>query len=130
MNAIEVPDRRPRVLVAESDAATLRLLRLLLDNEGYEVTTATSTDRAAALLRANIFDLVITDSFSATPQAVLASTSEIREAAGKTPVILLTGHRVEPTHAGADFSGLLQKPFAIDDLITGLREAVGRTVAP
>ncbi len=49
-----MPDRAVasrRILVVDDDRAILNLLRLLLESEGYTVTTAASLDQALRLLR-------------------------------------------------------------------------------
>ncbi len=54
------------------------------------------------------FDLVITDSFSKTAGAVLVNVAELRAAAGPTPVVLFTAHKLEldaVLAAGADREG-------------------------
>jgi CheY-like chemotaxis protein len=111
------PEAR-RVLVAESDSPLARLLALVLEDEGYQVSTATSIDEACTQLAANTFDLLLCDSFSSDHRQALTASSAIRQAAGSMPAVLLTGHTVERGEALATgFLDVLSKPFDFDDLL-------------
>jgi len=50
-----------RILVADDDAAIRALLRDFLEEEGYQVTEATSGQEALASLQENSHDLVLLD---------------------------------------------------------------------
>jgi two-component system phosphate regulon response regulator PhoB len=109
---------RARLLVAEDDASIRDMLRLLLEEAGCQVTLVATAEEACTLLEKSVFDLVLADSFALHRLEALGPTGPIRAAAGTTPVILCTGHRVTLEEAlAAGFQGLLTKPFAIDDLL-------------
>jgi CheY-like chemotaxis protein len=114
-----------RILVVEDDVPNLRLLITLLEQEGYEVYGATDRSQAISLCEDSPFHLVLTDSFSRTPDSVLTSTTAIRNAAGNAPVILLTAHRVDSKDvSSAGFAAHIGKPFDIDELIMQVREVL------
>jgi len=58
-----VAETRGRILVADDNADTLAMLRLLLSAEGYSVRIARDGEEALRLQRAEPADIVITDLF-------------------------------------------------------------------
>jgi DNA-binding NtrC family response regulator len=87
------------------------MLTMVLEDEGYDLILTRVPADAASLMREVAFDLVITDSLSPTPAAVLSSTTDILAAAGGTPVALFTAHQVELDAArAAGFADLLPSP--------------------
>jgi CheY-like chemotaxis protein len=108
-------DPNRRILLVESDEDLGELVTGMLEDEGYATIAADAPADAVALLSEVSFDLVITDSFSKTPGAVLVTVGELREAAGRTPVVLFTAHKLEPDAVqAAGFRELIEKPFDID----------------
>lgn len=57
------PAERKRILVIDDDEQALISLECLLESEGYETTTAWSGQEGLALLRSNVFDLVLLDDY-------------------------------------------------------------------
>ena len=119
---------RARILVVEDEKPIRELLRLHLENEGYEVVEAADAFVAGKMLLAKAWriDLLIVDAhmpymtgidFAA---AVLADTT-----LPVVPIILITGHK--DLVARADVLGVpcLLKPFTAD----ALAAAVGKTLA-
>jgi CheY-like chemotaxis protein len=53
--------RRVRILVVEDDVSFARLVRLLLEGEGFEVETAGTVQAAAVEALASSFDLIVSD---------------------------------------------------------------------
>jgi two-component system response regulator AtoC len=106
------------ILVADDDASVRALLRTLLIRAGHEVTEAEDGRAAIDVLRAQSFDVVLTDLMM--PRAdgfeVLRRARELQP---KTPVIMLTAEGsikdcVEAMRAGA--FNFLTKPFHHRDL--------------
>jgi DNA-binding response OmpR family regulator len=60
---VREPAERKRILVIDDDEQALISLERLLENEGYETTTAWSGEEGLALLRSNVFDLVLLDDY-------------------------------------------------------------------
>jgi DNA-binding response OmpR family regulator len=54
---------KKRILVIDDDERVLISLECLLENEGYETTTAWSGQEGLALLRSREFDLVLLDDY-------------------------------------------------------------------
>ena len=59
---MERQSAKKRILVIDDDEQVLISLECLLENEGYEVTTW-SGQEGLALLRSNVFDLVLLDDY-------------------------------------------------------------------
>ncbi len=111
-----------RIFIAEGEAEIAKLLRLMLEDEGYTVLLAPSLEAALTQLAHTPVDLVLTDSFSPSVTTVLAVPQPLLAAAGSTPVVLLTGYGVTDDEArGAGFAGVIGKPFAFDDLLDQVR---------
>ncbi len=54
---------KKRILVIDDDEQALISLERLLENEGYETTVAWGGQEGLALLRSNVFDLVLLDDY-------------------------------------------------------------------
>src|SRR5439155_15555861 len=57
------PEQRHRVLVVDDDESVLTLLNQLLEEAGYETTTAWGGREAIEILRQSVFDLVLLDDY-------------------------------------------------------------------
>src|SRR5581483_9802588 len=106
------------ILVVEDSSSITLVLQLMLEGEGYRVLTATGVDEGISVLRSTPVDLILTDSFSPTPQAALESVAPLLSAAGDTPIALLSGHQVALADARAQgFCAVIRKPFDFDTLL-------------
>jgi two-component system response regulator HydG len=113
------------VLIVDDESGILDTLRILLRNEGFEVTTAQGGKAGLEQIRSGSHDIILSD--VRMPQV---SGLEILQAAHEqdpmTPVILMTAQASLQTAIAAVNSGAyqyLQKPFSNDDLVTILRRA-------
>jgi CheY-like chemotaxis protein len=123
----DAADPRPHILLVEDDLMVRELVVEMLEDEGYAVITATTPEDAVALLERVSFDLVITDGFSEAPAAVFASTRDVLQGAGVTPVALFSAHTLKPEQAqAAGFRDLIPKPFQLDSLLQQVRALLGR----
>jgi CheY-like chemotaxis protein len=124
----ESPPPQQRILVVDDADALRRLMRIVLEDEGYTIIAVAIQADAVSLLKEVAFDLVITDSFETRPGEALLGAAETLTAAGATPVALFTGHRVElePAHA-AGFADLITKPFDIEVLARQVRTLLKAT---
>ena len=113
--------RRYRVLVVEDDAQILRVLRLELEHEGYEVDSA--TDGLAGLEKAlKEPDVVVLDIM--LPRLDGLEVCKRIRAKSRVPIIMLTAKdripdRVTGLDTGAD--DYLTKPFSIEELLARIR---------
>jgi CheY-like chemotaxis protein len=122
-------DPSQRILLAESDPSLGALMEAILREQGYAVTGTNAVDAALTLLIGQSFDLVVTDGFSGMPSEVLPNVAELPEAAGATPVVLFTAHKLERDAVlAAGFRDLITKPFDLDDFEYRIRAALQRDV--
>jgi DNA-binding NtrC family response regulator len=117
--------QKPSVLVVDDESGILDTLRILLRNEGFEVTTAQGGKAGLEQIRSGSHDLILSD--VRMPQV---SGLEILQAAHEqdpmTPVILMTAQASLQSAIAAVNSGAyhyILKPFSNDDLVTILRRA-------
>ncbi len=119
-----------RLLVVEDERAIQLALSGLFRREGHEVGVASSGDEALALLRAETWDLVLTDlSLGRGPSGmeVLEAAKELR---AETAVVMITAHgseklAVQAMKAGAE--DYVPKPFDNDELRLVVQRALDRT---
>jgi len=118
-------DPRPRVMVAEDDAALRRLLTRALDAAGYAVTSAdTGPALLMSLWRAALHSrlpaLIVSD-IRMPGRSGLEVARVLRDKGWSVPVILITAFVDEDVvtlgqRVGA--AAVLSKPFDLDDLLT------------
>ena len=117
--------QKPSVLVVDDESGILDTLRILLRNEGFEVTTAQGGKAGLEQIRAGIHDLILSD--VRMPQVSgLDILNAAREQDPMTPVILMTAQAslqsaIQAVNSGAFY--YIQKPFSNDELVAILRRA-------
>ncbi len=118
-----------RVLIVDDEPAMRRVLRLVLAEDGHEITEADGLGEARRALAKSQFDLILTDQrmTSGDGMAVLAAG---RETDPSLPVVFLTAYAtvdlaVDAMRAGAfDF---ISKPFEPQTVLAVVRRALERT---
>jgi CheY-like chemotaxis protein len=118
-------DPRRRILLIDDDAGIRRFAVRLLEGDGYSAIVVNVPGDGEGLLNEVAFDLVLTDGFSRTPDGVLVSTAGLIEAAGATPVVLFSAHRLDPDEVlSAGFRDLLSKPFDVEVALAQIRAII------
>jgi two-component system response regulator HydG len=119
-----------RILVADDDEGVRVGLIANLELEGYQVAEARDGAEAIKLIRANSYDLIVSDVVmpSATGVEVL---SVVRQQRLDTPFILISAFVSEDLVTRALGDGLfamLYKPFAMDRILEVVARALKRNV--
>jgi DNA-binding NtrC family response regulator len=119
---------RNRVLVVDDEKNQREIYTLILEDDGFEVTTAQSGEQAVRIARENDFDLVLTD-YKMTGMDGLSLLGELVQIDPSIIVVMMTAHGSvesvkEALRAGAfDY---LEKPVDRDQLLKVIESALGR----
>ncbi|MBI4295372.1 MAG: response regulator [Chloroflexi bacterium] len=128
-----VPPPRPAieasVLLVDDDREVGEVLRLMLAQEGYKVTLATSGKEAVASFRQHNHDLVVTDLGmpDMSGRDVARKISSIKQ---KTPIILITGWGMQLNQqevAEAGIGLIIAKPFSKEEFLSKVAQALNPT---
>ncbi len=113
------------ILIVDDETAILDTLRILLKNEGFEVTTAQGGKAGLEQLKQAQPDIVLTDVRMPSVTGIDILTA-VRQQEPETPVILMTAQAslqtaIQAVNEGAFY--YIQKPFSNDDLVAICRRA-------
>jgi len=118
---------RGRLLVVDDERSLREFLTILLEQEGYEVTTADTVASGIEAVLTGSFDLVMCD-LKLPDGSGLEVLAEGRKHQVASPFIIITAHTT-PQHAlealRAGAAEYLSKPFNVDDLKLILEKLLG-----
>ncbi len=125
-----VPRGRERVLVVDDEPALAKMIKKMLEKQGYDVVSCTNGVEALEVFRnppsETGFDLVITD--MTMPHCTGAELArELLEIRPSLPVVLMTGfsNKIDSELAKSlGISSFLMKPVTMEDLTTVVRKAL------
>jgi len=122
---------REVVLVVDDELATRRMVRTVLEKEGYEVLDAEDGQEALTLLKVHLPSLVVLDIMMPGMDG-LEVCKTVREDArmASVPIIMLSAKskvvdKVKGLSQGAD--DYMIKPFAAPELVARIRSLIART---
>ena len=119
---------RNRVLVVDDEKNQREIYTLILEDDGYQVTTAQSGEQALRFVRENQFDLVLTD-YMMTGMDGLTLLGELLKHDPSIMVVMMTAHgsveSVKEALRGGAFD-YLEKPIDRDQLLKVVENALGR----
>jgi len=118
-----------RILFIDDDPSLVEEMKYLLEENGYDVTTANDGEEAFRIAREKEFDLVITDVLMIKSHG-MEVILHMREFHPAVKIITITGggwaspqfHLDAARLLGAD--GCLAKPFPVDDLMAEIRRVL------
>ncbi|HKL20564.1 MAG TPA: response regulator, partial [Tichowtungia sp.] len=116
----------PRIIIVDDEPTILNLLNKILTGQGYDVTPTSNGENALDLLKAESFDLMISD-INMTPingMELLRKTSKSYPDMG---VIMLTAYGTVGTAVEAMKEGAfdyITKPFKLDELVVTVQRAL------
>jgi DNA-binding response OmpR family regulator len=110
---------KARILCTEDDPDTRELIKLVLEDEGYEVICTDNAAQAIKLAKTQTFDLYLVDNW--LPDLCGPTlTARIRAFNSKTPILFYSGAAYDADKESARCAGAqgyLTKPVSNDDLI-------------
>lgn len=120
-------ERRERLLIVDDEPALLRAVSRILESSGLEIESVASGREAMECLHGAApatFDAIVLD--LTMPGMDGAETlAEIRKIDKDIPVLLCSGYPedvVKERCKGLQYSGMLAKPFELDDLLDTVRD--------
>ena len=109
------------VLIVDDDPQILDMLRNVLEDAGLAVLTARDGEAALAMLQHSSVALVLTDLMM--PQLTgLQLAQQLRNDARTAAIPVVAMSAAPPPHIPEVFAAVLPKPFALDDLMTTVRQ--------
>jgi two-component system, NtrC family, nitrogen regulation response regulator GlnG len=119
------------VVLCESDAVLVRVLRDLFISEGFGLTLCTSLAEIEAAIEQDPSAVVVTNSWLGGPPGLLGiDTDSLQQVAAHTTVVLTTAWTSESQLAVLDAHGLgdavrvVPKPYDLDELLEATKSAV------
>ena len=123
---------RGHILVVDDEKSLREFLTILLEQEGYEVTTADTVASGIERIAGESFDLVMCD-LKLPDGSGLEVLGEARKRQVESPFIIITAHTT-PQHAlealRAGAAEYLSKPFNVEDLKLILTKLVDDDAEP
>jgi excisionase family DNA binding protein len=122
-------ERRRRILVVDDEEAVLTLFRKTFERANYDVDTAGDGAAAIECLRANQYDLLVTD-LQMPGVGGLSVIREARRLAADLPVVIVTGRSTEASAIEAinlGVSAYLTKPFRMGNIMAAAARALGES---
>lgn len=117
-----------RVLAVDDERSILLLLETILEEQGIAVGTAADGEEALRLIRRDPPDLILLDVLMPRKDG-LQVVAELRAdpQLAKVPIILISANpNLGRLPAAEQVQGLLVKPFELDELLTVVKENLGR----
>lgn len=120
------------ILIAEDNAALLRVTEFAISRAGYRVATAKNGQLALEKLQQEQFDLVITDQQMPKMTGVeLVTAGRKVEGYGEVPFVLLTAKALELSHEQLseelDIATVLSKPFSPSQITVLVQQLLERS---
>src|SRR5262245_1493404 len=119
---------RNRVLVVDDEKNQREIYTLILEDDGYQVTTAQSGEQALRFASESEFDLVLTD-YMMTGMDGLTLLNELLKLDPSIIVVMMTAHgsvdSVKEALRGGAYE-YLEKPIDRDQLLEVVENALGR----
>jgi CheY-like chemotaxis protein len=116
-----------RVLVVDDEPSVLFTYRMLLEEQGYEVIAALSSEEASTALAEKPFDLVLCDLSLERDRTGFEVIETARKRSPAVSCVLLTGYANKEVadRAQRDGVAVLYKPIDVEELLRTIQQRVG-----
>lgn len=125
----------PRILIIDDEIPIQKALTGLLEQEGYEVKTASEGSEGIKACETGHFDLVITDVIMPGKEGIETILELSRKLPGLKIIAMSGGGKLEPDgylnvakKMGADLT--ITKPFTSDEVLAAVRDLLDRRYIP
>ena len=116
----------PSILVVDDELSMREFLKILLEKEGYEVSSAADAASAIDQIKSADFDLILSD-IKMPGMGGLTLLEKIKELNSNLPVIMITAY-ASPENAVIAMKGgafdYITKPFKVDEIIKIIKSAI------
>jgi CheY-like chemotaxis protein len=121
-NALPSGRQKPALLIVDDNKSLLKFLRAVTSNEGWDLVTATSLQGALREAKKQDFDVALIDYMLPDGDGVALSRN-LQTMMPSLKLVLMTGggEMAFPQNGGLAHVPVIQKPFAIDELLDLLR---------
>lgn len=116
----------PHILFVDDNPDICELVRVVLQNAGFHVSTAGDTERALQLASSEQFDVVLLD-YWMPDMTGIEVCRQIRSFNQDTPILICSGAATQADKEAAQLAGAqgyLNKPFYSSELIRALRSSL------
>ncbi len=115
-----------KILVIDDHKPILEIVKIILDNEGYDVETISDWPEVFGKIKTYKPDLIILDIFiSGADGRVICKELKKSKTTVNIPVILFSAtNRLEAYTKDSNAQGYLKKPFETQDLINIVKECL------
>ncbi len=119
--------RENHILVVDDEPDIRTLVKEILEDEGYQVSTAKDADDARKQLKLALPDLVLLDIWMPKEDGISLLKECRRNYENKLPIVMMSGHgtietAVESTRLGA--TAFLEKPLTMAKLLKAVKHAL------
>jgi DNA-binding response OmpR family regulator len=121
-------NRGPRVLVVDDDQALLRMIRISMTFDGFDVAIAQDGIAALEQLDAAEFDVIVLD-LQMPRMDGRTFFHEMISRGHRPKVVVLSAYGAEEAQRELKIAAAVPKPFDPDDLIETVRRVASRTRA-
>jgi len=126
------------ILVVDDDADVVESARIVLENEGYDVSTARSGAECLASARETHPDLIILDLMMETDSDGMLAAQELKKDAktGDIPIVVVSGvnqkspYDIVPTPGWLPVDAMAEKPIPASTLLELVRGQIGPAGEP
>ncbi len=121
-----------RVLVVDDELSVLITYRLILEQQGYDVTACSTSIEAIASIEKNDFDMILCDYSLEEQHTGFEVITAARRRDPHVPAALLTGYATKETaeQAARERIGVMFKPIEIEEFLGTTSKMLRRNHEP
>lgn len=115
---------KKKILIAEDDRAILEVVKIILENEGYQISATDNEEKIHSLLHESPPDLILLDIWlSGHDGGKIAKSLKSKNETKQIPIVMMSANNeTEKITKDAGADDFLLKPFNIDDLLHIVRK--------